>query len=263
MKKILLISLISLFSIIIIVVANLSLNSNDEISDIDSVEVSYDISISDAFDLLLSEVLGENTEGKRVFVHPDLLNPNSIVLPDPYNLVSSPDIFSWFFFIDDFPNANWSHPCRYVFVELNKNITVIDAGWMPDREIELLELKIEENNFFHNFYTLDQMPVGDGLYIDLEGKSLVLTTYQVFPCCNYYILANKTIIDDTIIIDVKGVFAPDICLTALGSASYTSDLSSLKGNYKLLIEYDREIYGSYYLNISDNGVGFIKGRDHT
>jgi hypothetical protein len=103
------------------------------------------------------------------------------------------------------------------------------------------------------------MYVGDGLNIDLEGKSLILTTNKIFPYCNYHILANKTIINDTIIIDVTGIFKPDECLPALGSASYKCDLSSLNGNYKLLIEYDREIYGSYYVNISDNGAGFIKG----
>ena len=39
----------------------------------------------------------------------------------------------YFFFVNDNPDANWSHPCRYVFVsEDMSSVTVQDRKWFPD-----------------------------------------------------------------------------------------------------------------------------------
>lgn len=36
------------------------------------------------------------------------------------------------FFIDEYPTANWSHPCRYVWFDLNqKSIKTIKENWFP------------------------------------------------------------------------------------------------------------------------------------
>ena len=37
-----------------------------------------------------------------------------------------------FFFVDDEPEANWAHPCRYVFVSEDwTSVTVVDKDWFP------------------------------------------------------------------------------------------------------------------------------------
>lgn len=50
----------------------------------------------------------------------------SSVIYSPYNR-------SMLFFIDDVPGANWEHPCRYIFIDLDNrnNITIIDATTPP------------------------------------------------------------------------------------------------------------------------------------
>lgn len=44
--------------------------------------------------------------------------------------VDTPSFDSWFFFIDDKPFANWEHPCRYAFVNIN------------DGDVEFVEKKM-------------------------------------------------------------------------------------------------------------------------
>jgi nitrous oxide reductase accessory protein NosL len=40
---------------------------------------------------------------------------------------------SWVFFIDDAPQANWEHPCRYAFIdESTGKYMVVEAGSPPD-----------------------------------------------------------------------------------------------------------------------------------
>jgi hypothetical protein len=42
----------------------------------------------------------------------------------------------WFFFIDDMAEANWTHPCRYVFVDFDGKQKIIIRASMPPRIFE-------------------------------------------------------------------------------------------------------------------------------
>ena len=46
---------------------------------------------------------------------------------------------AWFFFIDDAPDANWEHPCRYVFVEVETGIIEIINGRTPPDTLTSME----------------------------------------------------------------------------------------------------------------------------
>lgn len=54
---------------------------------------------------------------------------------------------SWFFFINDCPMANWSHPCRYVLINyydsLTRNYCIIDEDWPPDCVEEMVEVELQ------------------------------------------------------------------------------------------------------------------------
>lgn len=50
------------------------------------------------------------------------------IMGDTVNLPTSGEIF----FIDEYPTSNWSHPCRYVWFDLNqKSSKTIKENWFP------------------------------------------------------------------------------------------------------------------------------------
>ena len=62
----------------------------------------------------------------------------------------SPSYLSWLFFVDDRPFGNWSHPCRYIYVNvLDGSYEVHYNKWPPknqDTEMKLIitpEIKCE------------------------------------------------------------------------------------------------------------------------
>ncbi len=70
----------------------------------------------DALDFVLRELVcggGSEVKGFQRPVSFDELTVKGLFSGKTY---SSPFDSGWFFFVDDKPGANWSHPCRYVFV---------------------------------------------------------------------------------------------------------------------------------------------------
>lgn len=220
---------------------------------ITDIPVKNSLTQNDALNLVLSEVLENSLDGEKIYYSPNITKPNTDLGIEPYEgQYVSPDGYSWFFFIDDHPKTNWSHPCRYVFVELDGDIKVIDGGWWPKNSLELIEIKdfeLKEFKIFQPVYNLDQIPVvSGGLTLEINERSITLTT-GMLPCCNYGLEADTKIKQNTIEIDVKKLVEPEICLTACGKASYTSNLGKLKGEYKLIITHKGKIYGSYLLDL--------------
>ena len=60
----------------------------------------------------------------------------------------TPSFDSWYFFIDDFPNSNWEHPCRHVFVNVKDGNFIVYNGMKPpsmDRMTRLLDSCVNLN----------------------------------------------------------------------------------------------------------------------
>ena len=66
--------------------------------------------------LVIDELLGNNTEGKRIFVSRECF-PSGTPIHSWKGEVFTTGASGWVVFIDDLPAANWLHPARYVFVE--------------------------------------------------------------------------------------------------------------------------------------------------
>ena len=45
--------------------------------------------------------------------------------------ILSPGQESWLFFVDEVPDANWAHPCQYIFVDMDGNIYTYSAKTPP------------------------------------------------------------------------------------------------------------------------------------
>jgi hypothetical protein len=83
-----------------------------------------------AWEIVKSEVLDNILDRKEVFVSKDIVWPNSAIetcsTPD-----QSPNYSSWLFFINDNTMANWSHPCRYVYVNAKGGNYEVHQHSMP------------------------------------------------------------------------------------------------------------------------------------
>ncbi len=84
--------------------------------------------LAEAYNIVLNNarVLNGTSTGKSVSASPDLIPAGSEIEQwgerAPIDL---PDEAGYFIFIDDYPGANWEHPCRYVFVDEDGETTVV------------------------------------------------------------------------------------------------------------------------------------------
>lgn len=87
-------------------------------------------------DLLVKEVLKEPLAGRRAYVAPRPLRGSSYVTTWRTKF-QVPASFSraWFYFVDDMPQANWEHPCRYVFVDVKTHAHVILEASTPPTDV--------------------------------------------------------------------------------------------------------------------------------
>jgi hypothetical protein len=70
-----------------------------------------------AYEIVLQQGLNGNAEGKIVLGTSNPVPPNTGIKTWK-GTVMLPNAEGWFFFIDDHPFANWEHPCRFVFVNI-------------------------------------------------------------------------------------------------------------------------------------------------
>ena len=116
MKKVLLLtSALFLFVVGAAFISSCGSDDEEELEITERMEISRDL----AWEIVKEKVLNNKLEKIDVYVYNNPIKANTIihtVLSDYYD--QSPDYTSWFFFIDDIPYGNWSHPCRYVYVNV-------------------------------------------------------------------------------------------------------------------------------------------------
>ena len=121
-------------------------------------------------DIVLYEVLNNNLSGINVFVDPNIHAAGTETENWQGTIRVSP-VDEWFFFIDDMPNANWEHPCRYVFVDNETgNYTEIQASSPPIKpDLESLNIAFITNEAAKSII-FDEV-----LQSDIEGKNIYIT----------------------------------------------------------------------------------------
>lgn len=83
-----------------------------------SFAVQSQITKDAAIDILKQNVLGESWMEKEISMSDNEVFPNTVInIPDTFLI--SPNYSSWFFFVDDYPLADWWHNCRYVFIDVD------------------------------------------------------------------------------------------------------------------------------------------------
>ena len=87
-----------------------------------------------AWEIVKKKILPKDLEGKIIYVSIDLLKAGQSIKSWGHDY-KVPENFpqSWFFFVDDQPDANWGHACRYIFVDAGTGkYAVIKASTPPD-----------------------------------------------------------------------------------------------------------------------------------
>jgi PKD repeat protein len=132
--------------------ASNSISSNVKVFD-PPISVSVvpftDIYQAKAYNAILNDpaILGGSTAGKTVSAYDGTFfsaSPVKTWSDEPARNLILPSTPGYLFFIDDYPEANWEHPCRYAFVEdsvdLHHGNTVhpyVYDRWSPLIDVEL------------------------------------------------------------------------------------------------------------------------------
>lgn len=87
----------------------------------------------------VKEKIVKDLNGVNVYASSSVLAPNKAIAT--WNgEEKAPSYESWFFFIDDMPFCNWTHPCRYVYVDTREGKVTIMSKRHPPLNIEMKPL---------------------------------------------------------------------------------------------------------------------------
>ena len=95
-----------------------------------------------AWKIVKEKILAREQKDKVVYVSNNLLEPGQVVKSWGNEYKVPPGFHSaWLFFIDDQPEANWQHACRYIFVDAaSGKYTTIKALTPPDSMEEMKKI---------------------------------------------------------------------------------------------------------------------------
>lgn len=106
-----------------------------------------------AWDIVKENILKE-LNGINVYASSSVLAPNKAIATWNGEEIT-PSYESWFFFIDDMPFCNWTHPCRYVYVDTREGKVTIMSKRHPPLNIEMKPLI---QNTIKNTHRLSTFP---------------------------------------------------------------------------------------------------------
>lgn len=82
---------------------------------------------------VVREILGEQTDGIQLRGAPGPVKAGECRVGTWHRTLTEPWETYWLLFIDDAPQANWEHPCRYVFVSRDLSACAVQYGRSPIR----------------------------------------------------------------------------------------------------------------------------------
>ena len=97
----------------------------------DKTPTNYEISRSEATNIVLHQIVSSDTIEKGVYIFPEIINKDDTVYSFS-DTAHSVQYNSWFFFIDDMITARFAHPCRFVFINCESgNYEIFPESWPP------------------------------------------------------------------------------------------------------------------------------------
>jgi len=102
-------------------------------------DMSLYYSLDSATQIVISAIMLGDLDTKKLHYSTNVIGAGQAVTNPTGGNYTAP-ANSWFFFIDDLPEAFYAHDCRYVFIEVWGGAdSVINEQWPPDIQLELHE----------------------------------------------------------------------------------------------------------------------------
>ncbi|MBL7149502.1 MAG: hypothetical protein ISS80_05465 [Candidatus Cloacimonetes bacterium] len=100
-----------------------------------------DIDRNTAINLVLNQIISEDNEHINVYIKNNTVtNIEGFILHKNKHIETGYNN-SWIFFVDDFPSANWCHPCRYIIMDTESgNYNIVDENFYPSNEYSDFEM---------------------------------------------------------------------------------------------------------------------------
>jgi tetratricopeptide (TPR) repeat protein/3D (Asp-Asp-Asp) domain-containing protein len=116
------------------------------------ISVSANVSKEDAKSFIF-DLVGSDVDDVNIYVVPEILSGFTYEV-NPYKTINTTFSNWWLFFIDDNPQYNWGHNCRYVFIDsITGNYEIIEEILPPMNYNDILEvvlISIPIDNFDYN-----------------------------------------------------------------------------------------------------------------
>lgn len=93
-------------------------------------QINAQISREEAYELIKTKLTEVSIDDVDIFASKQMLPAKTKINANSKTIVS-PNVASWFFFVDENPLQNWGHSCQYIFVDENKNISIQNASFYP------------------------------------------------------------------------------------------------------------------------------------
>lgn len=94
---------------------------------------------------------------------------------------------------------------------------------------------------------------------ELPELRLRFSTKEIFPCANYQIQLTTAFVDDELIVRFESILKPQVCLTAMGTATTSI---SLPENVKKLVLVNGQTVDVYDLSVSESKVEILTGKNN-
>lgn len=133
-----------------------------------SFAVQSQITKDAAIDILIQNVLEEPWMEKEISMSDNAILPNTVINIHDSFLIS-PNHSSWFFFVDDYPLADWWHNCRYVFIDVIDGSVVSITMHAPPIEFSNM---VQLNNVNKSFTN----PV-QSIFDTIHGANIINTCH--------------------------------------------------------------------------------------
>lgn len=131
-----------------------------------------------AIGIVRSNLTNEEMQNYNVLVFPDLIQGQDFFL-SPFHVLQSIYDNSWLFFIDMYPQAQWDHNCKYIFLDKQTgNFTTINYRIPPQDYWYGWELV----NYPHPYPVIN--PIPDSIQTSNYTINLDPRKYAVFLCWN-------------------------------------------------------------------------------
>ena len=89
---------------------------------------------ANADNLVVNQLFTNETNYSDIFVFPEVLTSSDTIYLSDGSALHVPYSQCYAYFIDLQPFANWSHPCKYVFVNTSLQYSIVSANMPPTND---------------------------------------------------------------------------------------------------------------------------------